>query len=161
MKAKIIALLISVSCFAASGVAAHQPCAWEKQIVAACLILEASDQGVDGMRGVASVIRNRAGGDQSRILKIVKRPYAFAALNGATTGKTGSVGYAGHVRKASRDRHWGEALQIVEELYSSSDWYDVTNGADHYTRVDIRPSWTRSMNVTAEIGAHRFYASYR
>lgn len=161
MKALILALSLTL---AASGTttawAAYQPCSWEKQIVAACLVLEASDQGELGMRGVASVIRNRAGGRHSNILKVVKRPYAFSALNAATSGKTGRAGFANHVRRASRDRHWQTALRIVEEMYTPN-WFDITNGADHYARVDIRPNWTYSMSVTAEIGAHRFYSSFR
>jgi len=140
--------------------AAYRPSSWERQIVAACLVLEAADQEEIGMRAVASVIRNRALGDGKRMLKVVKRPYAFSSLNGATTGRTGGSGYAIHVRKASQDRHWAAALRIVDEMYSS-EWRDVTFGADHYVRLDVDPKWARSMSETAVIGRHRFYASQR
>jgi len=140
------------------AVASYQPSSWERQIIAACLVLEAADQEEIGMRAVASVIRNRAGGQGKRILGVVKRPYAFSSLNSATTGRTGGSGYATHVRKASRDRHWSAALSIVDDMYSTS-WRDVTYGADHYVRLDIDPKWSRSMSETAVIGKHRFFSS--
>lgn len=132
--------------------------AWEKQIVASCLVLEAANQEEEGMRAVASVIHNRANGDSSEILKVVKKPYAFTSLNSATTGKSGSAGFAGHVRRASQDRHWPLALSIVDEMYSG-DWEDITDGADHYVRRGLYPSWARKMDLTAIIGEHVFFAS--
>ncbi len=154
----IIALIITGPGLANAN--SYQPCAWEKQIVAACLVLEAADQGELGMRGVASVILNRADGNHAKVMRVVKKPYAFSALNAATTGRTGSNGFASHVQKASRDRLWNSALQIVDELYTHS-WRDVTNGADHYARKDLRPSWIRSMSRTTTIGSHAFYANYQ
>ena len=160
---KVIAFLTITALFiAGSGQAAasaYQPCSWEKQIVAACLVLEAADQGEMGMRGVASVILNRADGNHSKVMRVVKKPYAFSALNTATTGRTGSKGFASHVQKASRDRLWRSALQIVDELYTHN-WRDVTQGADHYVRTDIRPSWVKSMAKTTTIGSHAFYTTY-
>ncbi len=132
--------------------------AWEKQIVASCLVLEAANQGEEGMRAVASVIRNRAGGSSDGILKVVKKPYAFSALNTATTGKTGSRGFADLVRRSSQDRHWSIALKIVEEMYSHQ-WRDVTAGADHYVRKGLYPKWAKDMDLTAIIGEHVFFAS--
>ena len=124
--------------------------------MAACLVLEAADQGELGMRGVASVILNRADGKRSRVLGVVKKPYAFSALNTATTGRTGARGFASHVQKASRDRLWRSALQMVDELYTSQG-SDVTRGADHYARVELRPNWIRNKQRTTIIGAHAFY----
>ena len=153
-----IAVVLLIVMSLTKAVAGYQPSSWERQILAACLVLEAADQDEIGMRAVASVIRNRAGGQGKRILGVVKRPYAFSSLNSATTGKTGGSGYAIHVRKASRDRLWSSALRIVDDMYSAS-WRDVTYGADHYVRLDIDPKWARSMSETAVIGRHRFYSS--
>ena len=160
---KAITFLSFTALFMAGAIQAtastYQPCSWEKQIVAACLVLEAADQGEMGMRGVASVILNRAGGNHSKVMRVVKKPYAFSALNTATTGRTGSKGFASHEQKASRDRLWRSALQIVDELYTHN-WRDVTHGADHYVRKELRPSWARSMAKTTTIGSHAFYATY-
>lgn len=134
---------------------------WGRQIVAACLVLEASDQGEKGMRAVASVIRNRAETFGPDILGVVRKPYAFTSLNEASTGRTGNRGYADHVRRASRDRNWKLACQIVNEMYTDR-WADVTYGADHYVRSDLRtPAWAGDMYVTAIIGEHMFFSSIR
>ncbi|MCH6258774.1 cell wall hydrolase [Puniceicoccaceae bacterium K14] len=131
---------------------------WERQIIAACLVLEASDQGENGMRGVASVIHNRAEGTSKKFIGVVKKPYAFTSLNAASTGKTGGRGYADHVRRASRDRNWKLACAIVNEMYGES-WADITYGADHYVRSDVNPRWSHEMSVTTIIGEHMFFSS--
>ena len=135
---------------------AYSPTNWERQIVAACLVLEASNQGEAGMQAVASVIANRADRNASRYIRIVKTPYAFTALNTATTGRTGSNGYAGHVRKASRDVNWRTALLIVDSLYAGA-LPDITYGADHYSRRDRLPKWSHRMRATTVIGDHLFF----
>ena len=101
---------------------AYTPDPWERQIVAACLILEASDQGERGMTAVANVIANRADKNARKYLKQVKRPYAFSSLNRATTGKTGSRGYADHVRRGApgRRRH-RELLVLLGERHAHPD----------------------------------------
>lgn len=156
MKRLIVFALLPFAVLATAKAETYQPCDWERQIVAACLVLEASDQGDIGMRAVASVIANRGQRDSSRYIGIVKQPYAFSALNTATTGKTGSDGFAGHVRRASRDLNWNAALQIVDQLYANS-LSDVTYGADHYSRRDQLPSWSHRMRATTVIGDHLFF----
>ncbi|RPF83265.1 MAG: hypothetical protein CBC31_000215 [Verrucomicrobia bacterium TMED71] len=95
---KVIAFLAITALFVAgsgqAAASAYQPCSWEKQIVAACLVLEAAEQDAMGTRGVASVILNRT--DEKPLLGYAGRqkPYAFSALNTATTGRTGSKGFA-------------------------------------------------------------------
>lgn len=156
MKRLIILAIATVATASAAFSEVYQPCPWERQIVAACLVLEASNQGEVGMQAVASVIANRAQRDSSRYIQVVKRPYAFSALNTATTGRTGSVGYAGHVQRASRDSSWTSALRIVDQLYENS-LSDVTYGADHYSRADQLPNWSHRMRATTIIGDHLFF----
>lgn len=134
----------------------YQVSDWERQIIAACLILEAADQGEIGMQAVAAVIANRAGGDPEKYILVVKKPYAFSALNAATTGKTGARGYADHIQRASMDMNWVKAKRLVDQLYAKS-LADVTYGADHYTRRDTLPSWSHTMKATAVIGDHLFF----
>jgi len=129
---------------------------WEKQIIAACLVLEASNQGEEGLRAVASVIANRADRNAEQYISIVKHPYAFSALNSASTDKTGTIGYEKLVRKASKDLNWSLALSIVDELYENT-LKDNTFGADHYSRKDELPSWSHGMRATAVIGDHLFF----
>lgn len=146
---------LSVSLFAASP----EDLAWERKIVAACLILEAADQGVPGMQAVASVIANRAGGEPSRYIDMVKKPYAFSAMNFSTTGKGADRSYAPLVSRASKDTNWANALALVEELYAGK-LADNTFGADHYSRRDELPSWSHGMRATTVIGDHLFFKSH-
>ena len=149
----VLATILGVNIFNAAK--AYTPDPWARQIVAACLILEASDQGERGMIAVANVMNNRAGGNPSRIYKEVKRPYAFTSLNAASTGRTGNRGYAGHVTRASRDPNWRTALRIVDRMYAGS-LPDLTKGATHYSLVNEHVSWMRSMRLTVVIGSHKF-----
>ena len=158
MKTKILSTLVILAGFGASALtteASYTPDQWERQIVAACLILEASNQGEQGMAAVANVMRNRADGNPSRIYREVKKPYAFSSLNSASTGKTGGRGFAGHVTRASRDPNWRTALRIVDKMYAGT-LTDVTKGATHYTLVNEYVSWMRSMKLTVVIGSHKF-----
>ena len=107
------------------------------------------------MIAVANVMRNRADGNLKRVYKEVKKPYAFTSLNAASTGKTGSRGYADHVRKASRDANWRTALNIVDRMYQGN-LPDITKGATHYSLVNEYVSWMRSMRLTVVIGSHKF-----
>lgn len=158
MKIKIIktlAFLAFLGGIHSNAAEAYKPDPWARQIIAACLILEASDQGEHGMIAVANVINNRAYGKPSHIYRVVKKPYAFTSLNTATTGKTGNRGYAGHVTRASRDRNWEAALNIVDRLYAGT-LPDLTGGATHYSLVSEHVSWMKSMRQTVVIGSHKF-----
>ena len=148
-----LAAILGVSIFNTAD--AYTPDPWARQIIAACLILEASDQGERGMIAVANVMNNRAGGNPSRIYREVKKPYAFTSLNAASTGRTGNRGYAGHVTRASRDPNWRTALRIVDRMYAGT-LSDLTKGATHYSLVNEHVSWMRSMRLTVVIGSHKF-----
>ncbi|MDQ8184446.1 cell wall hydrolase [Pelagicoccus sp. SDUM812002] len=134
------------------------PDPWERQIVAACLILEAADQGETGMQAVAAVIANRGGKDPAKYLDVVRKPYAFSALNVSTSrGKPGQ-GFAVLITRASKDINWAKALGIVDSLYAG-ELKDNTFGADHYSRRDKLPSWSHGMRATTVIGDHLFFKS--
>ncbi len=131
---------------------------WERQIVAACLILEASNQGVDGMQAVAAVIANRGEGNPARYLEVVRKPYAFSAFNVSTGKGKSEQRFAGLVARASKDVNWSKALEIVDLLYAG-ELQDNTFGADHYSRRDELPSWSHGMRATTVIGDHLFFKS--
>ncbi len=132
--------------------------AWERQVVAACLILEAANQGEAGMQAVAAVIRNRGEGDATRYLSVVKKPFAFSAFNVSKDKGTGKQSFAALVSRASKDVNWPTALRIVDSLYSG-ELVDNTFGADHYSRKDELPSWSHGMRATTVIGDHLFFKS--
>ena len=125
----------------------------ERETVAACLVLEAANQGEFGMRSVMAVIRNRARGFPELFAPTVLRAKQFSALNSVTAGREPM---ARIIARAKRDRMWPTALALVDHALHES-WDDPTGGATHYTRSAERTSWTRSLAKTVTIGAHSFY----
>jgi spore germination cell wall hydrolase CwlJ-like protein len=125
----------------------------ERETVAACLILEAANQGDFGMRSVMSVIRNRARGQPELFATTVLRPKQFSALNQLTAGRET---LARVIARARRDMMWSTALKIVDASVQEA-WHDPTGGATHYTRTGERTPWTRSLAKTVTIGSHSFY----
>lgn len=125
----------------------------ERETVAACLVLEAANQGDYGLRAVMSVIRNRARGLPELFVPTVLREKQFSALNLQTSGRE-TLWRA--IERAKRDRTWPQALAIVDEALSSQ-WQDATQGATHYTRTGERTAWTRRLAQTVTIGSHSFY----
>lgn len=125
----------------------------EREIVAACLVLEAASQGDLGLRSVMAVIRNRARGLPELFTQAVLRDKQFSALNKVTSGRES---LARAIARAQRDRTWPRALQIVDEAVHDT-WWDPTGGATHYTLTGERTPWTRRLARTVVIGAHSFY----
>lgn len=125
----------------------------EREITAACLVLEAASQGEFGMRSVMAVIRNRSRSLPELFSATVLRPKQFSALNPLTAGRES---WAAIVGRAARDRMWPVALTIVDDATEES-WHDPTEGATHYARVGHRAPWTSRLAKTVTIGEHRFY----
>lgn len=125
----------------------------ERETIAACLVLEAANQGGFGMRSVMAVIRNRSRARPELFCMTVLRPRQFSALNPLTAGRESRDALVG---RAARDRMWPVALAIVDEATQQS-WHDPTEGATHYTRVGHRAAWTARLAKTVTIGEHRFY----
>ena len=134
----------------------YQPCSWEKQIVVACLVLEAPYQHEMGMRGSASVILNRADRNYSTVIRVVKKPFAFSTLNTATTGRRDSLA----THKRPRTTACGDPYCKSLTISVLQNWGNITQGADHYVVANIRPSWVKSMAKTTTIGSHDFYTTY-
>ncbi|TVR50736.1 MAG: cell wall hydrolase [Puniceicoccaceae bacterium] len=143
--------------FSANEARAYTPDPWERQVVAATLILEASSDGEQGMRAVMAVIVNRANGNPRHIYREVRRPWQFSSLNTATT-RHNPRGFADHVRRASRDRNWRLALAIVDDGYAGR-LVDITGGATHFSLVSENTAWMRQMRQTTVIGSHKFFAA--
>jgi spore germination cell wall hydrolase CwlJ-like protein len=125
----------------------------EREIVAACLVLEAANQGDYGMRSVMAVIRNRARAIPELFAPTVLRQKQFSALNRLTAGRES---YDKMLARARRDATWPDALKIVDDA-TQDTWYDPTAGATHYTRNVEQTHWTSRLAKTVTIGAHSFY----
>jgi spore germination cell wall hydrolase CwlJ-like protein len=127
--------------------------AQEREIIAACLVLEAANQGDFGMRSVMAVIRNRARGLPELFAPTVLRVKQFSAFNKLTAGRES---LSRTLARAHRDPMWPTALQIVDDALEEA-WHDPTGGATHYTRTGEKTPWTRSLAKTVTIGGHSFY----
>lgn len=125
----------------------------EREVVAACLVLEAADQGEFGMRSVMAVIRNRSRGSAERFAPTTLEAKQFSAFNRLTAGRER---LSSTLARARRDPMWQAALAIVDDAVDDS-WHDPTGGATHYVRTGERIQWTRQLARTAIIGAHSFY----
>lgn len=143
---------VSVSSVA---VAAQGPFSdYERQIVAAVLVLEAANQGEDGMRAVLHVIDNRAGNDPHRAIAQVAKRKAFSCLNSVTSQKNRDYGPL--LRRAMRDRTWNLAMRLVRDYETGNLGPDLTEGATHYC-IHPPESWNREFVFVKQIGAHRFF----
>jgi spore germination cell wall hydrolase CwlJ-like protein len=127
---------------------------YERQIIASVLVLEAADQGEDGMRAVLHVINNRAGNNPARAIGQVARKKAFSCLNAIT--KQTNPDYGPALRRAMRDRMWPVAMQMVLDYEAGQLGADITGGATHYC-IHPPASWKASFTHVADIGAHRFF----
>ncbi len=124
------------------------PGSFERDAIAAVLAAEARGEGVDGMKAVAEVIRNRGGDPLWQVLK----PRQFSCLDQCSIVTL--------IRMMRRERGWENACAVAGMLLRRpAALGDRTLRATHYDNVLRFPSWAREMKRTAVIGKHAFYAS--
>ena len=143
--------------FALSPVIAEAEAAmtgYERQIVAAVLVLEAADQGEEGMRAVLHVIDNRAGHNPDRIVRVVAKRKAFSCLNNVTNKRHPDYGPV--LRRAMRDPMWPTATQLVRDYEAGLLGTDITGGATFYC-IHPPADWRREFTFVAKIGDHHFF----
>ena len=127
---------------------------YERQIIASVLVLEAANQGQEGMLAVLHVINNRAGGNPDRAIYQVARRKAFSCLNKITSQKHPDYGPA--IGRAMRDPTWEWALATVNSYCAGHLPPDNTGGATHYC-IHPPKSWLEQMAFTTRIGKHSFF----
>lgn len=126
---------------------------YERQIIASVLVLEAANQGEEGMLAVLHVINNRAGGNPEGAIGQVARRKAFTCLNSITSQKHPDYGPA--LAKAMKDRTWPLAMRMVDDYFAGRLGHDITEGATHYC-IHPPESWLAEMVVIKRIGKHVF-----
>jgi|TARA_B110000438_G_scaffold292846_1_gene331777 spore germination cell wall hydrolase CwlJ-like protein len=127
---------------------------YDRQVIAAVLVLEAANQGEDGMLAVLHVINNRAGNDPARAVGQVARRKAFSCINSITSQKHPDYGPA--LRRAMKDRTWPVAMQMVRDYEAGRLGRDITDGETHYC-THPPAGWEAAFTNVANIGDHRFY----
>jgi N-acetylmuramoyl-L-alanine amidase len=125
-------------------------------VLARTLYGEARGEKLEGMQAVAWVILNRAKRGPPRfpdtITGVCKQDKQFSCWNkGDPNAKLCAQVHEG-------DPYYALALYAAAGVLTGSV-PDPTRGSDHYHTVGMTPypSWSRSMQLQAVIGQHRFY----
>ncbi len=125
----------------------------EIDILARTLWGEARGEGRSGMVAVAAVIANRVKSSRwpNTFEAVCKQPWQFSMWNeGDPNG-----------RKAMVVTDDDAAFVTAKEIATAAvDGYllDPTNGANHYHTDGVNPYWNKNMDLTAQIGSHKFWA---
>lgn len=154
-----ICLMMSALTFLPLSVSASPISNYERKIVAAVLVLEASSEGVEGMQAVLNVIYNRAGGDLSRVIPVTVKKGQFSSIN-SVTGKR-NPDYSPILRRAYQHNNFNDAMELVRTM-ERGELEDITFGATHYhTARGSAPYWVTSLHYLTTIGGHHFYTNSR
>ena len=117
---------------------------------------EARSEGVEGMRAVGHVIKNRR--DQQTyfgksIVDVVTNDKQFSAWN------IGDPNREKLLSVTDRDPLFAEALEIAKGILDGA-LPDITDGADHYYSSFISaPYWAEKMTFIKQIRNHLFFRS--
>ena len=127
----------------------------QKEVITACLVLEAGVEGNPGMQGVMNVIDNRASGNPNDFYSVVTRSRQFSSLNGVSGGAPEN--YWPVIAYARSSRRWTDAEMIVERAFARN-LPDLTGGATYYYSLGIKspPKWAQSLQETVRIKHQRF-----
>jgi spore germination cell wall hydrolase CwlJ-like protein len=136
----IFGLFLSCSVFAQVKYTYNQ-----NELVATCLILEASNQGKIGLEAVYEVILNRQNKSHKSLSEIVLQPKQFSCFN-SKDSKT-------LILKAKQDKNFETALEIVKN--NKNEW-TVKGATFYYADYIPKPYWANGMTVTRKIGVHIF-----
>lgn len=126
-------------------------------IVAATLWGEARGEGVNGMKAVANVIRNRADSKKKTPKEIVLQKKQFSMWNDTTVDNFLNKINKSILKNPSEGTAWENAKEIVKK-YVKVKGPDNTNGAQFYHTTSIKPNWDyNKLKYTTTIGNHKFY----
>lgn len=123
-------------------------------VVAQTLLGEAEGEGIEGMRAVAHVVRNR--------VRDSRWPGGYAAVCVQPTQFTcwnrDSVRLPRMIAASFHDALYRTAYWLAARVMAGDDERDPTKGANHYHARSIpRPSWAAEKYETGVIGNHVFY----
>jgi spore germination cell wall hydrolase CwlJ-like protein len=129
--------------------------AYERNSVAACLVLEAANQGEVGMRAVMAVIVNRSRDTGKSFYHVAARPGHFSCFNSTVGFPDKRVDIALRLAR-EQPAAWQMALDLFDAA-AAGNLSDPTGGARFYHHVSIRPYWVPGLTRCGVIGAHAFY----
>ncbi|MBK5928576.1 cell wall hydrolase [Rhodobaculum claviforme] len=120
--------------------------------LARALYHEARGEGETGMRAVAEVVLNRTESAEfpDSVCGVVEQ--------GSGNGRGCQFSFVcdGAERRGLERAAWARAKDLAEEMAEGAP-RELTDGATHFHTVAVNPRWARVYELTAQIGAHRFY----
>ena len=122
----------------------------EFQCLASALYFESRGEGIKGQVAVAEVILNRV--DSSRFPSTI----CGVVNQGNGNGCQFSFTCDGKPERVSEPAAWLTASKIARAMMDGAP-RNLTDGAMYFHTPAVRPSWSRSLQKTAEIGQHIFY----
>ena len=126
-------------------------------IVAATIWGEARGEGIEGMKAVANVIRNRANSLNKTPKDVVLQKKQFSIWNDTTTDNFLNKINKSTLKNPKDGSAWENAQNIVKN-YVKTKGTDNTKGAQFYHTTSIKPNWDYSkLKYTTTIGNHKFY----
>lgn len=115
---------------------------------------EARGEGPDGMHAVLNVIGNRAAQPSwwgRDIPTVCQHPWQFSCWDEDDPNRNKLLAVT------DKNSQFSIALKLAE-LLMGGRLPDITNGADHYYSIHIKPPpWTNCQKPTARIGAQVFF----
>lgn len=132
----------------------------EQKILALTMWGEARNQGVDGMRAVGHVIKNRAEEGKSQfgqgIKGVATAPHQFSAWNKNDPNRS-KMNHIEDLNPNSVDyERWQTAQKLAADILTGRD-PDPTQGSLYYHTTAVNPRWARNMDPVTKIGTHVFY----
>ena len=116
---------------------------------------EARGEGIEGMRAVLLVIRNRAMDLRWSMLSVAavcRQPSQFSVWNAKDTNRSRMLALS------LDNKHFCDCLAMAIEVFSDQT-PDVVEGATHYYADTIAaPYWAQGKEPVAHIGHHLFFA---
>lgn len=124
---------------------------FERQAVAACLVLEAGGDKSRGMEAVAHVISNRSAAKNKSFYSVVTQKGQFSTMfrgPGAAIQKAKSKNFAAA---------YPLALAIYDRMKNKTLGVDFTNGAQYFESYKKNPLFFRRLQKTLTVGGNSFY----
>lgn len=148
-------IFMAVTALTALNTQANRLSDYDRQIVAACMVLEAGCDGAEGQQAVLNVILNRADGYLHRMVPETIKHGAFSCMS--SVWGSSSPNYSPLIRRAqNQTTAYFTALRLIATMERGLLW-DNTYGATHYHATSIRPYWVSEMSYITTIGGHHFY----
>jgi len=128
-------------------------------VVAKTLYDEARGEDIPGLKAVASVIYNRAGGDPQKFPSVCLKQYQFSGWNGLNDTERTAAGYY-IVEPATSTQEtkdmWILCNRLAEQMFDGKFTSTIDKRNVFYNPDKSSPKWGNLMKHPVKIGNHKF-----